>query len=475
MGLTEIVTAEFEKVLIQAERAYETLDMYVGTFNPQKRNALIKDIQTSKRIIKSARAEFDKATTIRSSDFSPETVASLRKSYNLLEKGIPDNEGMIRISDAVLELLDSQPISKKYNEIRNNLAGISVISALSAPISLYYFDNPVACAIYTVGAAVGVWSVISKKDSISRAVIPNLGLVLGAGALVFPNMISDLGRYTGSHPWLYMCTALAHFPGYLAVDSLIKYKTVRNFFDTKVKAAKSARVRLDNFVRAGIAITEAHNNLRYVQSVIQSEGREKDAFKPQIEVLEDTLVRYVLGEATHNDVLEARVKYVPKGIIKSSQTKQQIAVSKKNGLSAQEYERLKQKRDEGAIPTQHDILAEKSIRESYEQSASIQVNFSHKLQDLYETKEQVGGYTYGPLMDLTQEKLENNPKGTPIKEGTGRHLLTKLRKKHGLSNDVRVYKMQPIGALRTLYTLQAGKIQVLDILTHTDYDRMLKP
>lgn len=105
----------------------------------------------------------------------------------------------------------------------------------------------------------------------------------------------------------------------------------------------------------------------------------------------------------------------------------------------------------------------------------VSVVFSQDLTELYTTKSYVGRYPIGPLMDLTKEKIERNPQGELIRDSpTGQYILRRLRDRHNLAPDVKVFKMQPKGGLRALYTRQNGGVKVLEILTHGDYDRMMK-
>ena len=54
-------------------------------------------------------------------------------------------------------------------------------------------------------------------------------------------------------------------------------------------------------------------------------------------------------------------------------------------------------------------------------------------------------------------------------------ILHRLRNRHNLAPGLTVFKMQPIGSLRALYTRQNDTVTILEIMTHSQYDRMMKP
>ncbi|HLD87641.1 MAG TPA: hypothetical protein VJB12_06295 [Candidatus Nanoarchaeia archaeon] len=477
MSLTSIICGEFERVLVQSEKAYQSLDNYVGEARTDEKKAVKKAIDKATVKIRRARENFDRMMGNSRDEFAIENYAALRNAYDQLDRGLPDDEKTMDIAFTAYLGLFRQQRAHIYQKIRKMLPISIGVAAGSAVASYALFDNWIAASVYASAAGAGVWEMITRKGSVLKTIWANYGIFLGGALLPSVSDPSLLNEHLG----LFALVYAAHTPALVVGSWSTEFAFVRKGFRKKAISILKARADLDNFVRSGIAIREANRSLRYVNNVCQSEKRPMEDFKDQLDRLEKILGYYVSGKVSLDDVKNAQVTFVPAMRTEGPRhATYKLPPPIKIGLSKDEHARLDAERR--ASKSQPSPIKQEMDAKPYDAQDTykpIGIAFSYELQRMHQKKQRVAGYDIGVLMDLTREKIEGNPHIGELVRDQGRssmYLVERLRDRHALPENIPIFKMQPRGSLRALYVVDANKnIQVLDIVTHKEYDRMMTP
>lgn len=476
MSLTAIVSAEFEQVLRQSELTYDTLGYFLRDVTPSKKAPLEREIKRKADKIAAARVKFGELTQTGMLDFSPIPIEALKKAYHHLQQGFPDHADTERISQSVKDNFDNSLISRVYHSVKNLMplqAAIASVSALASQAT----GNNIALALYLTAAGTALYVAFSKKESVTLTVLANAGIYFGALALSYFGQLPP--ETTKGVSMLIGIYALSG----ISIPCLVRsfqYLLNKKFYNSRIKSIEKARIYLDDFEKAGIAIREAHNSLAFVKSICENRGIPYDEFKPQIERLEKILAAYVHGDTTFDEVVAARIRYIPKQ--NEAKIMNQPILKRKTGYTPKlkEYQELQKRRPTSGIDIH--IKSEEDIQTNapVTNTPTFQVTFCPRLQQLYSTNERIDGYLMNVVMDATRQKIENYPNIDVIKRdvikynGSTRAMLKKIRVDNGLPDNTTISKMQPLGSLRSMYTRIGNEVKVLEIVTHPEYDRMLK-
>lgn len=467
MSLTAIVSAEFEQVLRQSELTYDRLRYFLGDATPSKKKSLEREIRRSADKIAAARVKFGEFTQMGVLDFSPKQIEALKKAYHHLQQGFPDHADTERLSQSVKDSFDNSLISRIYRGVKSLLPLQFMVASASA-LASHATENNAALALYLTAAGTALYAALSKKESATSTVLANAGIYLGAFAFSYGQLQPEI---KGVSLLIGIYTLQA-----MSIPCLVRsfqYLSHKKFYNSRIKSIEKARIYLDNFEKSGIAIREAHNNLAFVKSICENNGIPYDEFRPQIERLENILAAYVQGEATFDEIVAARIQYIPKR--NEAKITDTPILRKKLGYTPVAYQALRERRTISGIDSP--IKSEGKIQTNapVTNAPILQVVLCPELQQLYGTNERKDGYLMKVVMDATRQKIENDPNGSVIKyNGSTSTMLKKLREKHRLPDNTTIYKMQPLGRFRSLYTRTGNEVKVLDIVTHPEYDRMLK-
>lgn len=468
MSLTTLVSGELGAILGACESTYDTLDKFIiGKREQVKRTQ--STIRIARERIRNARLEYDQLASRETLDFSLENMILLQRSIHALEKGLPDQETTATTVEVLSQSLDRHTSTTIYKKIRSGLPESAQWATL-ASIGSFYLDSNLAGTIYASGAAAGLWEMFSERESFKRAFWANGANLIGALALGLTNFHNKLPPDQST---LLFVTSVLHILTYPQIQLLFKYRYNKANYDSEASSLQNNRIDFDNFMRSATIIPEAIDTWRYVNNIRRREER-PNMFRGQMERLESTLTNYFQGRATLDDVIAARIRYTPKVRIPPKLNKKlqrPPAVDSETNLEEEPAPSRKRYQPERAA-----VKALPTPTPQYEPPMQVSVVLDQNLSSIYDTRQQIGGYSIRPLIDLTRVKIERNPNGEVIKDaGTGQYLLRRLRKRHDLPSGLTVFKMQPIGSLRAIYMRQGDTINVLEILTHSQYERMMKP
>jgi len=478
MSLTRIIFEEIGDMTYKASRTSLDLRILVEKTNSPKKNKLRKELKKIDDKLAKTEYEMRKVTQQEVIDFTAETFTTFNKVYKRLKWSLPDTETLDKITNDLLLGLDQTPTAKEYKKVKKRSVFSAVLGGLSLAGALY-INAIVPAFFYATATYSATLQKFSKKESSFNTLWANLGIMLGAYSIIIDNNAQEvaMGRYVPA------ALSLLHIPAYILALKTIKYFMRKSEFTKDTKKLKKTKIKMDNFVLSGIVIQEASAGLGYVQRVCNGNKESTELYQKQINNLKETLTNYLVGKATYNDVIDARIKYIEpekKKIKQTDETNKNQNTHKKLGYTQEEYEQLKADRKEKTsnkrksrnnVKTNSETLEEIS---NYDDEITLNVTFSDELEKLRK-KGHLGGYKYKTLMDLSQQKIIYHQKGKLIRDAqSGKIMLNKLRQRHNLPEDANIYKMQPIGSLRTLYTRNNGDVKVLEIMTHEEYNTWLK-
>lgn len=230
----------------------------------------------------------------------------------------------------------------------------------------------------------------------------------------------------------------------------------------------------DKFLRNGIVINEAEKGLSYIQRVCESEKRDANEFKDQLDSLENRLTQYMNQEINFEEVAKARIKYIPKKVSKKeivNPEQQYKSPMKIRGYTAEE--RAKSEEPIQIKKRQKVQQIKKVTLEKSPEEISIKVMFNEHLNELYKTKAKIGQYSYTTILDVSRQKIETNPTMDKLRgRGRFKYQLENLRNKYELSPNVNIHKIKLPGFIRGFYTIEDGVATIFDIMTHSEYNRL---
>ena len=478
MGLTAIIYREIGDMVNGARKTSLDLRLFVEKTNSPKKNNLRTELKKIDDKLAKADYEIRKVTHQEVIDFTAETFTTFNKAYKRLKWSLPDTETLDKITNNLLLGLDQTPTAKEYEKVKKRSTVSAVLGGLSLAGALY-IDAIIPAFFYATATYSAILQKFSKKESVFNTVWANLGIMLGTYATIIGNNAHEvaMGNYVP------VALNLLHIPAYILASKTLRYFMEKSKYTKDTKKLKKTKIKMDKFVLSGMVIQEASAGLGYIQRVCNGNAGSIELYRKQIDNLEKTLTNYLVGKATYEDVISARIKYIHpekekiKQIVKTDNNQN---THKKTGYTREEYLQLKAERKERKSKKRKSRRTEKinmdPVEEisNYDDEIAPQVTFSDTLEKRRK-KGLLGGYKLKTLMDLTQQKIIYHHKGELIRDAqSGKIMLDKLRQRHNLPEDANIYKMQPIGALRTLYTRNNGDVKVLEIMTHEEYNTWLK-
>ncbi|MFH1275511.1 MAG: hypothetical protein ABIH82_00205 [Candidatus Woesearchaeota archaeon] len=235
------------------------------------------------------------------------------------------------------------------------------------------------------------------------------------------------------------------------------------------------------FLRAGKVIDVGLRHIRYVENVCDSDKREIIDYQDQLDVLDEVMVRYLLG-GSEEELTNFSIRYLPKEWERKSVVTASLGPVIKNGYSPEEHAQLVAARQAQVSEVSRNDLSG-NTREELERvdtkSSDIDdlpVYLSSKVQTLIERGGvQLDGQSIEDLVSSSIEKIQGKPRHEVIREhrSNARFMVTYLREQHGLSGDARVYKLKTRQGVRALYTLNEGAATIIEIVDHRQYERLL--
>lgn len=479
LSLTQTIHLELGKTLVKTGQSMKELTKIVYTSDLVNHKGTKKEVDKLIDKLKKAADELPKSTTGEEIQFNAETLNSLNNTYKRLNWALPDDQTLDKLTDAVLGELDKTRIAKEYEKIKERSlfsTGIATASLAGAA----YIGATISMFMYATAAYSGILQKVSKKESSFNTIWANLGIMFGTYSIQLMNDVAE----DKTKAAVGLALNLIHLPAYALGIKTIRYFQEKLRYKSTTNTLRKVKKKMDNMVRIGIALREADKGLGYVDRICKGEDRCIEEYQTQIDKFENILSKYIKGKTNYEEVVKSRIKYIPK---EENNTKTYITPQtrkeseKKVGYSQEEYEAMKAKEVELEAKTnrkrkkQTTNLETQSVETDIcEEENTPNITFSDNLLSM-KKRSQIGGYKITTLMDLTQQKIEYNQKGELIRDAqSAQIMLQKIRSRHNLAPDVNVYKMQPIGSMRALYIRNNGDIKVLEIMTHGDYDNLMK-
>jgi hypothetical protein len=487
------------KALLNSEKAYYGLDALVFKLLKSEDKKLREDITEIEKSLYAAKVNLRKSFNFSQGEFSLANFKELHEAYTRLSKTIPSIEETDDLVDRVMRNLDRTKIGKRYMVSKRITKGFGYLAA-GLSLGAFTIGAYLPGSIFAGAAITGLWPEKEKSDA--TILFTNLSFWLGkAGYLPF---VKGQHFVLGSYPSnIILASTVLTSMGWVVSNYSFMYLGTKFMYTSQLKKIRKANEQFDYFLLGGIAIREGYRNLAYIDRVMQSEKRTIDRFQPQIDKLEQTLLDYVQGNASYEDVLAARIKYVPDETVKVKYRREKPVESEptKIGYTAKEYQEMReaQEAEENVKKRKrkHKHMPPSKEREDisvYEpDTPQLQFVLSSKLNEWCTKRNtRVEGYGVTTLVDITREKIEllsndtlkqngfvgfdqlGTMKMIRDKEG-GENFLLRLRKQHDIPANAIIYRMQPIGSLRAIFATYNHTVQLLEIMPHAEYDRWMKP
>lgn len=418
-------------------------------------------------------------------------LASMNKAYRVIEQALPSPQDSDWLAEFVISSHDNSEDGRFQNVAKKEAPFLGVLSAITLPY--YLGSGETTPAMLSLGISAAAFSSRFFKRPYLNLILANLGFAAtalygGSDGHGLENMWV-VGRYAVDVA-AFVSAAYGLRVGGFAFD--------RWRFNSTVNKTRGVNLDQDRFVRLGVAINEGSRNLGYVSRVCKSEKRDASEFVPQTESFQKVLMRYLSGKASYDEVVSARIRYFPKPIERVIKSRRPLErqTSSKIGYTPEEY--LAMKAQQSLAENGRD---RKRVRVSVEQTSQprffvdetpdIHYALSPGLQEDYEEgKRNIQGYSIVTLMDTIRERieaavevsvrdrrsLEHTPKISFIADRENLRIVNKnIKQKHSLPDDARLYKLDHSPTIRCIFTVNRGTVQLLEVLPHKDYDRLIWP
>jgi hypothetical protein len=471
-SLIEIIQEDLGKVISSYHELDELSQELLGKNVSKQLRA--KKYQRKPGNLKVVKELFQKLVDQPSTDFDLDNIRQLNDIYSHLENILPDNDDVEMFIDECVKKFDKNLLVEAQEKSQFWLKPLSAISAAMG-VGALLTGNYFATVLY---AASSISALATLREDNIKLRLVTYGTVLSAAASIAfsGNELSDLeGVILIAHN-IYM-------PGLVRTATLFGEEQKLNKLTSELRA--KAEINFDRFLRYETVLKEAYQNLSYVGRVCSSERRLKNDFLPQIERLEEILIKYLDGKATFDDVKDCQVKYVPKEVEKRKQVMKVVASQGKTATyTKDEYVQLreqeeKQRRDQKKQNKRRkpETSSVASIVNVSVQEDITEVIFSRELAEAYDSKNSlIAGYGARSLLDLTKAKLSSNRRHQHVKGNTApaKRIIRNLQRKHDFNSSVTIYKFRPRGSLRGFYVMEDDTITVLDIMNHQEYDLIFR-
>jgi hypothetical protein len=240
--------------------------------------------------------------------------------------------------------------------------------------------------------------------------------------------------------------------------------------------AKLTRTHYERLALYGVVIEEARRATRTLGRVERTEGNLSPAMLEQKERLEARLEAYYYGEASYSSVVASRIMPPARERVAANPTpappQEPVPKRSKDEYLAERAQRAEEKKRKTPLRRHAPLSA--PVREEGQQTI---VRLGDSLQQAYERgRGSVAGFPLKSLIELTVSKLSAQPEGTVLRRTTpgGKNIMNAMVRRHDIDPDSALYKTQPISSLRALYMREGNALVVLEILTHEQYDTLMK-
>lgn len=452
--LADIVVDEFRALLLSVEHTY-SYDAGLFTAHLESR-AQRKHGSMQRKVLEwtvNAKRRLEKAVSEHGGGSSFPILRRVENLYTEMDRILPDVEHIIGYFE---ENLERSPLGKKLDVVRKIMPWMAPLAGGLAA-GAYYSHAYGTAALYTLSAVSSFASRYPRMTALASWV-GNGTFMLAAFYLVF---FEKNDAYRDLHGLMGMSNGLA-LPGAIASGNYLASKLQVLLEGKKMR---NTQHNFGQFMKYGVILSEARRGLDAVENEVRK-GAAREAYAPSIQRVEKALLGYLKGEEGFDTVKAARIRRI---------ASPHAQTQKKAGMTAEEHRawRDSQNRPGGPREAYSPAAPPVQLPETYEE-ATRQVEFSAELARSRKGG-MVAGYRAASLLDLVETKLQHAQQHEVVKKTTnGIHLYEHLGKKHGLSQHASLFKIQPRGSLRALYTIRNGTIKVLDIMTHAEYDRILK-
>jgi hypothetical protein len=502
--LCDTLYRETRDLTDNADRSYGLLDGAMQGILGYDNTQLEKDIQKIRLGISKSKDSLEGITLEGNLISCAADLKTLKKSYAFFSRVLPSPDELDVFVDKTTERYEKTDIGKVVLGVHNKIGGNNLVNGALCFYSLLE-GHPILSGVSFISTLAGVSSKYFRDPSFNLA-ISELGLVsvCSYNAIVggsFDDGIPFIG------PWATdaLFRVVNGFVGFGLSSSslqLIKHLFQQRKFNKVMEGVKSSGIKLDRILRVGLAIKEAESNFGYVSRVCESEHRGVDSFSPQIEELTRRLSLYLKGKTSYDEVIAARIKYVsrPQEVLRrKSVFNVPVETSTKVGYSPEEYEQFVAERKEEIISGKRRKRNKFSSDNGYEDDPLVntEISFDIRLSDSLQrdcgvNKRLVAGYKISTIVDLTRQKLEafagasvNGNGGVNIgsvgrirlipEKECWQYLHENIRRKHFLPKDALLYKFQPVGSLRAIFASYSGRLELLDVVNHQEYDKLTTP
>jgi|SRR3989338_1153761 len=452
--LVDVVADEFRKLLLSVEHTYS---YDAGLFTAYLDNrARRKHGSMQRKVLEwtgNAKKRLERAVSEHEGGFSFPVLRRVENLYVEMDRALPDVEHIIGYFE---ENLERSPLRKSLDRVRKIMPWMApAAGALAA--GAFYSGAYGTGGLYTL-SAFSSWAARYPKITALASCVGNGAFMLAAFYL---SMVEKNDDYKSIHSLMLISNGLG-LPGVIASGNYLLSKLQIRLEGKKIW---NTHHNFDQFMKYGVIISEARRNLELVEREVRK-GAARGAYASQLQSLEKALLDYLKGEVGFDAVKAARIR---------CSAMPPASTSVKAGMTSDEYLVWKSAQGKGErSPVGYpEPLASAPVKEPYEETAR-RIEFSS---DLAKSREggMIAGYKASSLIDVVETKLQHVEQHEVVRKTTGGiHLYEKLGRKHDLPENASLFKMQPRGSLRALYTIHNGTIKVLDIMTHAEYDKMLK-
>jgi hypothetical protein len=496
---------------------FQDIDLINKNSPPKVQKAFSDHIKNLKKVQTSMQSLSQEDVQFTAKDMK--TLLNIHKS---LEEILTNEEVNNLIAERLQKAQKASPYEKLNTTLYQYMPQLGVISGIQG-IAAYASGSMWGALICAIPAMYGLNVYLDQKAEKHQYPTPKKPprfatainfTLLQTGSLVTNSALKQEGIDIPYEHILKPITLLNQMSGFVgSIASLLGFST-DIYFEEKISSVKRSNRNFQFFARTGVALKIAHDNLAYVDRVCDSEQRSKTEFDDQKEYLISAIAAYISHEAQVEDLFEAKIKYKPKSQqfqngMNNGNGKQKVhsqhpngshngnGIKTKVGYTPKEYAALRAERL--AIRHQEQTKKSNEIKGSTSSHTLDEITTNSSLatypiiatshyiaQNLDET---VQRYSMDSLVDITKEKIisnlrfnEETKNWVPIPNGNLINLRANawgeaLREKYDIDPaKVTLYKIQPAGALRAIVGLNNNDNTyiIYDILTHTEYDRMVK-
>jgi hypothetical protein len=439
--------------------------------------------------------------------FNAPTMRKLCRLHDSLETVLANEEVNSLLAQNIEEKRVNGTFQKKLRVLDQIAPAIGALGGVQAGIALTY-DNLFGAVAGGVAFTLGLKKYLEMQSqplikkpkplSFQTTIIPTLALQFASSQSY--KAIKQITEPSAAENYLSSYSYITNTIGFLCMTAGL-FGYVRDFLESqKQKAIENSTETFNRFAKIGIATRFAYENLSYIERVSASEKRDPSDFAEQIDYLKFITTAYIKSAVQIEDLFEARVRYVPKTVqttpkqpkITTTQT-----ISAKVGYTAEEYKKLRQKRDEERrqensqntqLKTQpHENSGTSASQLEHEHYQTPQVYITQHLKK--KEDEVIDRFRYGTLCDLITEKIisgseYNSQTGrfTPI-QGANLEVIKKsttyakniIERYRIESSQTTLFRVKQGRAIRAIIGLDSeNKFYIYDILKHCDYDNLGK-